>query len=90
MVAAELCAGPLGARQRRDLEALLADLPRCASGLDHWVEVGKLRALLRGRGLSVSTPDAHVARCALDLGAELLTEDGISRLVARHVPLKLA
>jgi hypothetical protein len=31
-----------------------------------------------------------VVQCALDLGAELLTEDGIFRLVARHVPLRLA
>ena len=40
-------------------------------------------------GFSVSTPDAHVARCALDLDAELLTEDRIFATLARHVPLKL-
>lgn len=89
IVAAELCSGHLGARQRRELEALLADLPLCESGLDHWIRVGRLRAELRSRGLSVSTPDAHVARCAIDLGAELLTEDRIFRAVARHAPLDL-
>ena len=51
--------------------------------------MGRLRADLRGKGLSVSTPDAHVARCALDLGAELLTEDRVFGLMARHAPLKL-
>lgn len=76
VVAAELCSGRLGARQRAALESLLGDLPLCASGLDHWIRVGRLRAELRARGVTVSTPDAHVARCALDLGAELRTEDG--------------
>jgi len=90
VVAAELCSGKLGSRQRAELEALLADLPLCGAGLDHWIAVGRLGAELRGKGLSVSTPDAHVARCALDLGAELLTEDRIFRAVARHAPLKLA
>jgi predicted nucleic acid-binding protein len=90
VVAAELCSGRLDPRQRAELEALLADLPLCASGLDHWIAVGHLRAGLRAKGLSVSTPDAHVARCALDLGAELLTEDPIFKAVARHTALKLA
>jgi predicted nucleic acid-binding protein len=90
VVAAELCSGKLGARQRAKLEALLGDLPLCGAGLDHWIAVGRLRAALRAKGLSVSTPDAHVARCALELDAELLTEDRIFLAVARHVPLKLA
>jgi predicted nucleic acid-binding protein len=90
VVAAELCSGKLGGRQRAELEALLADLALCASGLDHWIRVGRLRADLRSKGVSVSTPDAHVARCALDLGAALLTEDGIFRTIARHVALRLA
>lgn len=90
VVAAELCSGKLGMRQRAELEALLADLPLCPSGLDHWIRVGRLRAGLRAKGVSVSTPDAHVAQCALDLGAALVTEGGIFRTVARHVALKLA
>jgi predicted nucleic acid-binding protein len=90
IVAAELCSGKLSPRQRRELEALLGDLPLCDAGLDHWLRVGELRAALRAKGLSVSTPDAHVARCALDLGAELLTEDRIFASIARHAGLKLA
>lgn len=89
VVAAELCSGRLGPRQRANLEALLAELPLCGAGFDHWIRVGRLRADLRAKGLSVSTPDAHVARCALDLGAELLTEDRIFHAVARHSLLKL-
>lgn len=90
IVAAELCSGKLAPRQRAELEGFLGDLPLCGAGLSHWIAVGQLRAALRAKGLAVSTSDAHVARCALDLGAALLTEDGIFTLVARHAPLKLA
>jgi predicted nucleic acid-binding protein len=90
VVAAELCSGKLSLRERTELVALLADLPLCECGLDHWVRVGGLRSDLRGKGIAVSTPDAHVARCALDLGAELVTEDKVFALIARHAPLKLS
>ncbi len=90
LVAAELLSGRFTTRRRRDLEALLDDLPLVAADRVHWYRVGRLRALLRGRGLSVSTPDAHVAQCALDLGAALLTEDAIFGHVARHTALRLA
>ena len=89
VVAAELLSGRMGARQRSALEEHLSGLPACGADLGHWFRVGALRARLRDRGLTVSTPDAHVAQCALDLGAELLTEDRVFRLVARHVPLRL-
>jgi len=90
IVAAELLSAPLAARDRRALEDLLRDLPPCPCDLGHWFRVGALRATLRGKGLTVSTPDAHVAQCALDLGAELLTEDAIFAHVARCSALRLA
>lgn len=90
VVAAELASGRMAPRQRRSLEALLVELPACGTDLAHWLRVGRLRARLATRGLSVSTPDAHVAQCALDLGGELLTEDAVFRRVARVVPLRLA
>ena len=90
VVAAELLSGRMSARRRADLESLLADLPACGEKLDHWLRVGKLRADLSRRGLSVSTPDAHVAQCALDLDAELLTEDAVFLRIARLVKLDLA
>lgn len=90
IVAAELVSGRMTPGQRRALEQLLTDLPLCAAGLAHWVRVGRLRASLAARGLQVSTPDAHVAQCAIDLGARLLTEDAIFSRVARLSPLRLA
>lgn len=90
VVAAELLSGRLSARERRSLEALLDDLPLVQVDRAHWYRVGQLRSRLRGRGLSVSTPDAHVAQCALDLGAALLTEDAVFAKVADHAQLRLA
>jgi predicted nucleic acid-binding protein len=89
VVAAELLSGRLTARQRRELVRLLDDLPMVNADRAHWYRVGEVRAALRARGLAVSTPDAHVARCALDLDAGLVTEDGIFALVAPHLGLRL-
>lgn len=89
VVAAELLSGPLDAGQRSELEDLLSDLPLCAADLAHWFRVGRLRAAMRAKGVTVSTPDAHVAQCALDCRGTLLTEDRVFRHVARHTSLEL-
>jgi predicted nucleic acid-binding protein len=68
IVAAELLSGRMSPGQRRAREELLSDLPLCVSDRDHWFRVGRLRDQLAANGLSVSTPDAHVAQWALDLG----------------------
>ena len=90
VVAAELLSGTLDRDQRADLEDLLSDLPLCGTHLAHWFRVGRLRASLRAKGVTVSTPAAHVAQCALDCHGELLSEDGVFRLIARHTSLRLA
>ena len=90
VVAAELLSGRLSARDRKDLEDLLSDLPLSGTEREHWFRVGRLRAGLQPRGVTVSTPDAHVAQCALDLGGSLLTEDRVFRLIAAHAGLTLA
>jgi predicted nucleic acid-binding protein len=89
IVAAELLSGRLTPRRRGELEDLLSDLPTCVADLDHWFRVGALRAGLRTKGLNVSTPDAHVAQSALDMRADLLTEDALFRRIAAHRPLRL-
>lgn len=89
VVAAELLSGRMAERARGDLEEFLLTLPLCPADVAHWFRVGRLRNSLAARGLSISTPDAHVAQCALDLGAELLSADTIFRLVARHTKLSL-
>lgn len=89
IVVAELLSAPLTTRRRADLEALLRDLPLCDVSFDHWSRVGALRARLRKRGISVSTPDAHVAQCAIDADAALWTGDAIFSAVARLTGLRL-
>ncbi len=89
LVAAELASGKMSAKQRESLEDLLADLPLASTDLMHWLRVGRLRAHLATKGVSVSTPDAHVAQCAIDLNAMLMTEDKIFAHIAKHEPLRL-
>lgn len=81
-----------GARTPRDLALiadLLTDLPVHETPLQHWIRVGELRRFSRERGLTVSTPDAHVAQCALDRGALLLSGDEVFQKLAGLVPLQL-
>jgi predicted nucleic acid-binding protein len=86
IVAAELVSAPLGAAERRRLEAFLRDLPLAPAPLEHWLRVGVLRAAAVRRGLTVSTPDAHVAQVALDLGGAVWSDDEVfARLAARSL-----
>lgn len=89
IVVAELVSGASRPRERAAIADLVADLPLHETPLEHWVRVGELRARLRRAGLSVSTPDAHVAQCALDRDAVLLTRDHVFTRMASHVPLRL-
>jgi predicted nucleic acid-binding protein len=89
IVVSELVSGAVSrgdARRVRDvvLELDVIDTPR-----DHWIRVGELRRELRARGLAVSTPDAHVAQCALDVGGILLSSDAVFRRIARLTRLEL-
>jgi len=90
IVAAELLSGKMSASKRDQLQDLLADLPLFPTPLQHWFKVGRLRGQLLAKGLSISTPDAHIAQCAIEIGAELLTEDKIFTVISRHVALRLA
>lgn len=89
VVAAELLSGKMTPRQRTQLELFLLDLPLCPHELEHWMRVGRLRAHLFLKGISVSTPDAHVAQCALDLNADLLSEDHVFSTIAHKTALRL-
>lgn len=90
VVVAELLSGARHAHDRAALLDLLADLPLHPTPFAHWVAVGDLRAILRRRGLSVSTPDAHVAQCAIERDALLLSNDAMFRRIAKLSALQLA
>jgi tRNA(fMet)-specific endonuclease VapC len=88
IVVAELLSGAKG-RARVAMIDLLSDLELAASPLAHWIAVGDLKATLARRGLTVSTPDAHVAQCALDHDALLLSEDAIFTRIASVTALRV-
>jgi predicted nucleic acid-binding protein len=79
-----------GGSERAEFQDMRSDLTAVGTDPEHWFRVGRLRAELRARGLSVSTPDAHVAQCAIDTGGVLLTEDRVFEKIAKVVPLKVA
>jgi len=89
LVVAELVSGVRRDAGRTALVDLLEDLALHETPRDHWVRVGDLRRTLARKGLTVSTPDAHVAQCALDREAPLLSRDRVFSRVARHAPLRL-
>jgi predicted nucleic acid-binding protein len=82
IVAAELMSAPLAAKERKQLEAFLRDLPLHPTPLDHWFRVGGLRAAAARKGLTVSSPDAHVAQVALDLNGAVWSDDEVFGLLA--------
>jgi predicted nucleic acid-binding protein len=89
IVLAELISGAHRPRERAALIDFLSELPLCETTREHWIRVGELRRRCREKGLSVSTPDAHVAQCALDVDALLLTRDSIFSDIAPHADLRL-
>ena len=89
IVVAELVSGAHRGRERAALTAFLEELPLCPTDREHWIRVGNLRRRCREKGLSVSTPDAHVAQCSVDADAPLITLDSVFSEIARHTPLRL-
>ena len=89
LVIAELLSGETTIPQRIAIGELLQDYDLHPTPLEHWMRVGDIRRRLRRRGLNVSLPDAHVAQCALDLDATLLTRDDIFLRIAKHTSLRV-
>ncbi len=89
LVVAELISGAQRPRDQASIAELLQNFPLHETPLAHWIRVGELRQHLRHQGLAVSTPDAHVAQCALDRKALLLSRDAVFGRIARLCPLRL-
>jgi predicted nucleic acid-binding protein len=89
LVIAELLSARLSPKEQRELLGFLKLLPLCEPDFQHWVRVGELRSKLLRKGLTVSTPDAHIAQCTLDLNAILFSEDLIFRKINHHIDLRL-
>ena len=89
VVVAEILSSFRPESKRKNFIQFLKELPLCETGFDHWVRVGSLRTALASRGLVVSTPDAHIAQCALDLDGYLMSEDAIFARIAEVTALRL-
>jgi predicted nucleic acid-binding protein len=89
LVVAELVSAAVRPRERQAIIELVRDLPVHETPRSHWVSVGELRRELRHWGLTVSTPDAHIAQCALDRRAPLLSRDSVFGRIAELTPLRL-
>ena len=89
IVAAEILSGRNSSSQKDKLIDLLRELPLCDQSLEHWTRVGELRAFCSSKGLAVSTPDAHIAQCSLDLDGYLMSEDTIFRRIHKIRTLRL-
>ncbi len=89
LAVAELIGGARRPRERAAIAELLQELPLHETPLAHWIAVGELRRGLKDKGVSASTPDAHVAQCALDRGALLLSRDAVFARIARVSSLRV-
>jgi predicted nucleic acid-binding protein len=90
LVIAELLSGDNSPRDREFIGQLLQEFEMHATPLAHWIAVGDLRRILAAQGVNVTIPDAHVAQCALDRDATLLSRDHIFTRMAAHTSLRLA
>lgn len=68
---------------------MLGHLPLSPTSFEHWERVGALRARCLKSGLSVSTPDAHIAQCALDCDGLLWSRDSIFAKIQKLCDLRL-
>ena len=89
LVVAELVNGARTPADRAAIGELLQEAPLHETPLEHWIAVGDLRRALARRGVNVTVPDAHVAQCALDRDALLLTRDRVFATIAGHTPLRV-
>jgi len=89
LVVAEMVSGATTLEQRSAVGEIVQEALLYETSLGHWIDVGILRRELRRKGVTVTLPDAHVAQCALELDAVLLTRDAIFAQIAQHTALRV-
>ena len=75
--------------QRARIGLLLQEVPMYETDLGHWINVGLLRQHLRRHGLTITLPDAHIAQCAIERDAALITRDAVFVKIAEHAKLRV-
>ena len=89
LAVAEVLSGDLMPDHRETIGWFLQEFPMHPTPLGHWMAVADLRRMLRARGVNVTLPDAHMAQCALDVDATLLTRDDVFLRIATHTSLRV-
>ena len=90
VVVTELTSGARSREEQFVIEDLLAGVPMHECSFHHAARAGQLRRTLRSKGFNVSSLDAHIAQCALDRDAPLLSRDAIFWKIAAHTKLRIA
>ncbi len=89
VVLAELLSAKLNTSARKQFLSFLEELKFIECGFSHWVRVGELRYLFARKGITISTPDAHIAQVCIDEGCSLISRDKIFLQMSKVVKLKL-
>jgi predicted nucleic acid-binding protein len=89
LVVAELVSGAMTPAAREEAGILLQDVPVYEVDLGHWINVGLLRQHLRRHGLTITLPDAHIAQCAIERDAALITRDAVFAKIADATTLRV-
>jgi len=89
LVVSELLSARLKPAEKQQLLSFLKELPLCDTPFEHWVRAGELRYRMATKGFTLSTPDAHIAQCCLDIEGYLLAEDAIFKKLSKVSELKI-
>ena len=73
-----------------DVDYLLASVPRIEIEAGFWERAGRMRALVRSKGLKAALADTLIAQCCIDSDATLIARDGDFHHFAQWCGLKLA
>lgn len=89
IILAELMSGVTSRKDQNQLHDFLSHLSCHDCDFEHWIAVGLLRKKCREKGFAVSTPDAHIAQCALEARAILYTKDKIFKKISKLLALQV-
>ena len=89
LVISEVLSGEKKSHLRDPLKDFLYMIPMLQVDREHWENVGLLRHQFHKQGFSISTPDAHVAQCALETESVLFSFDKIFEKISGTCGLKL-
>jgi len=89
IVLSELLSAKLNPNAKKQLIDFLRDLRFINCDFSHWIRVGELRSFFARKGITISTPDAHIAQVCIDEDCHLITGDKIFRQISKVIRLKL-